>query len=163
MTERVAVVGGGLGGLVAFATLRHVGVDHVTVFGTDSDPAAVWRERAAAIRQRFMRSESNGHVAPASFPGLAVRAALRSGSPVPLLLSVTDRYNPPVGDFLAHVGEVRARTGWDDAIVRARVNRVSAVDGGFDVDGRGVFRHVLIAPGHPGLARPVELAADPRA
>jgi len=46
----VAVVGGGLGGLVAYATLRHVGVDDVTVFGTDTDPAAVWRERAAAIR-----------------------------------------------------------------------------------------------------------------
>ena len=158
-----AIVGGGLGGLVAYATLRHVGIDDVTVFGTDSDPAAVWRERAAAIRQRFMRSESNGHVAPASFPGLAVRAALRSGSPAPLLLSVADRYNPPVEDFLAHVAEVRERTRWDDALVRARVNRVTAVDGGFDVDGRGVFRHVLIAPGHPGLARPEELAADPRA
>jgi cation diffusion facilitator CzcD-associated flavoprotein CzcO len=163
MSERVAIVGGGLGGLGAYATLRHVGVDDITVFGTDSDPAAVWRERAAAIRQRFMRSESDGHVAPSSFPGLAVRAALRRGSPAPLLLSVADRYNPPVEDFLAHVGEVRARTAWDDALVRARVNRVTAVDGGFDVDGRGVFHHVLIAPGHPGLARPEELEGDPRA
>ncbi|HEY8628068.1 MAG TPA: NAD(P)-binding protein, partial [Gaiellaceae bacterium] len=159
----VAVVGGGLGGLVAYATLRHVGVDDVTVFGTDTDPAAVWRERAAAIRQRFMRSESDGHVAPASFPGLAVRAALRSGSPAPLLRSVADRYNPPVDDFLAHVAEVRERTAWDDALVRARVNRISAVDDGFDLDGRGIFRHVLIAPGHPGLTRPEELMGDPRA
>ena len=163
MNKRVAIVGGGLGGLVAFATLRHVGVEDVTVFGTDSDPAAVWRERAASIRQRFMRSESDGHVAPASFPGLAVRAALRTGSPAPLLRSVTDRYNPPVEDFLAHVAEVRARSAWDDALVRARVNRISAVDGGFDVDGRGIFQHVLIAPGHPGLARPEELVRDPRA
>ncbi|MEP6976985.1 MAG: hypothetical protein ABI948_02915 [Thermoleophilia bacterium] len=163
MTERVAIVGGGLGGLVAYATLRHLGVDDVTVFGTDIDPAAVWRERAAAIRQRFMRSESDGHVAPASFPGLAVRAALRSGSPGPLLRSVADRYHPPVEDFLAHVGEVRERTAWDDALVRARVARVVAVDDGFDLDGRGVFRHVLIAPGHPGLARPDELERDPRA
>ncbi|MDQ5821486.1 MAG: NAD(P)-binding protein, partial [Actinomycetota bacterium] len=56
----VAVVGGGLAGLVAHATLRHVGVEDVTVFGPQHDPAAVWRERAAAIRQRFMRSESDG-------------------------------------------------------------------------------------------------------
>ena len=159
----VALVGGGLGGLVAYATLRHLGVDDVTVFGTDTDPAAVWRERAAAIRQRFMRSESDGHVAPASFPGLAVRAAFRSGSPGPLLRSIADRYNPPVDDFLAHVAEVRERTAWDDALVRARVNRISAVEDGFDLDGRGIFRHVLIAPGHPGLARPEELAEDPRA
>jgi len=159
----VAVVGGGLGGLVAYATLRHVGVVDVTVFGTDTDPAAVWRGRAAAIRQRFMRSESDGHVAAASFPGLAVRAALRSGSPGPLLRTVADRYNPPVEDFLAHVAEVRERTAWDDAVVRVRVDRVTAVDDGFDVDGRGVFRHVLIAPGHPGLALPDELARDPRA
>ncbi len=163
MTERVAVVGGGLGGLVAYATLRHVRVDDVTVFGTDTDPVAVWRVRAAAIRQQFMRSESDGHVAPASFPGLAVRAALRSGSPTPLLRSVADRYNPPVDDFLAHVAEVRERTAWDEALVRARVNRVTAAKGGFDLDGRGVFRHVLIAPGHPGLARPEELVGDSRA
>jgi len=163
VTDRVAVVGGGLGGLVAYATLRHLGFDDVTVFGTDTDPAAVWRERAAAIRQRFMRSESDGHVAPASFPGLAVRAAFRSGSPRPLLRSIADRYNPPVDDFLAHVAEVRERTAWDDALVRARVNRISAVEDGFDLDGRGVFRHVLIAPGHPGLARPEELVGDPRA
>jgi hypothetical protein len=37
------------------------------------------------------------------------------------------------------------------------------VDGGFELDGHGVFRHVLLAPGHPGLARPDELERDPRA
>src|SRR5207249_4321608 len=35
--------------------------------------------------------------------------------------------------------------------------------GGFELDGHGVFRHVLLAPGHPGLAVPDELADDPRA
>ena len=37
-----------------------------------------------------------------------------------------------------------------------------AADGGFDLDGHGVFRHVLLAPGHPGLAVPAELAGDAR-
>lgn len=37
-----------------------------------------------------------------------------------------------------------------------------AVDGGFELDGHGVFRHVLLAPGHPGLNVPHELRDDPR-
>ena len=37
-----------------------------------------------------------------------------------------------------------------------------AVAGGFELDGHGPFRHVLLAPGHPGLALPEELAGDPR-
>ena len=44
----------------------------------------------------------------------------------------------------------------------ARVERVRAVDGGFELDGHGVFRHVLLAPGHPGLNVPDELRDDPR-
>ena len=44
----------------------------------------------------------------------------------------------------------------------ARVERVRAVDGGFELDGHGVFRHVLLAPGHPGLNVPEELRDDPR-
>ena len=38
-----------------------------------------------------------------------------------------------------------------------------AVDGGFEVDGHGVYPHVLLAPGHPGLAWPEGLEDDPRA
>ena len=37
-----------------------------------------------------------------------------------------------------------------------------AVDGGFALDDHGVFPHVLLAPGHPGLASPPELEEDPR-
>ena len=37
-----------------------------------------------------------------------------------------------------------------------------AVDGGFELDGHGTFRHVLVAPGHPGLNVPDELRDDPR-
>jgi hypothetical protein len=91
-----------------------------------------------------------------------VRSAWRRKSVVPLVRSVARGYNPSVEEFLAHVEDVRARSGWDDSFVQARVESVRAVEGRFDVDGR-VFAHVLLAPGHPGLAVPPELAHDPRA
>jgi cation diffusion facilitator CzcD-associated flavoprotein CzcO len=157
-----AIVGGGLAGFVAYATLRHGGVDDVAVFDPGgSDPAGVWRARAGAIRQRRMRSESDGHCLPTTFPGLAVRTAVRRRNPWPLLQSVCDRYHPTVAEFLEHVEEVRARSEWDAAVVPQRVERVAATTEGFDVQG-AVFRHVLVATGHPGLNVPVELADDPR-
>lgn len=165
MPSDYAIVGAGLGGLVAYATLRHGGIEpaEITVLDIDPDPAAAWRERAAAIRQRRMRSESDGHCIPTSFPGLAVREARRRRTPLPLLASACDRYRPSVEDFLAHVEEVRERTRFDESFSRARVRQVRAVPGGFELDGRGPFRHVLLALGHPGLALPEELARDPRA
>jgi cation diffusion facilitator CzcD-associated flavoprotein CzcO len=163
MAERVAIVGSGLGGFVAFATLRHAGLapSEITVFGDSPDPTAAWRPRAAAIRQRLMRSESDGHCYPTTFPGLAAREAVRRGDLGPLVLSVCDRYRPTVPAFLRHVEELRERSRWDESFVPRRVDRIRAVDGGFDVGRRGVFRHVLVATGHPGLAVPDELAADP--
>jgi cation diffusion facilitator CzcD-associated flavoprotein CzcO len=160
-----AIVGGGLAGLCAHATLRKGGLEpaEIAVFGTDQDPAAVWRVRSAAIRQRRMRSESDGHCAPSSFPGLAVRTAKRRRSPAPLVQSLLDRYHPTVDEFLDHVDELRAATGWDESFHTAHVERVRAVEGGFEVDGHGVYPHVLLAPGHPGLAWPEDLEGDPRA
>jgi cation diffusion facilitator CzcD-associated flavoprotein CzcO len=162
---RVAIVGSGLAGFTAYATLRHGGLPphELTVFGTDPDPAALWRVRAAAIRQRRMRSESDGHCFPTSFPGLAVREALRTRRPLPLARTVVDRYRPSVDLFLAHVDELRSRSGWDESFRRRWVERVRAVEGGFELDGEGPFPHVLLGPGHPGLAWPEELAGDPRA
>ncbi|MFN2629556.1 MAG: hypothetical protein ABR569_13105 [Gaiellaceae bacterium] len=161
----IAVIGSGLAGFTAFATLRRGGLEpaEIAVFGLSDDPAAQWRGRAAAIRQREMRSESDGHCLPTSFPGLAVREAARRRSLRPLAASVADRYHPTVPDFLDHVEELRARTGWDASLRRARVARVRAVGGGFELDGNGVFRHVLVAPGHPGLNLPNDLRDDPRA
>jgi cation diffusion facilitator CzcD-associated flavoprotein CzcO len=170
----VAIVGGGLAGFTAYATLVHggLGPGDVTVFdASGTDPAAVWRERAAAIRQVRMRSESDGHCLATSFPGLAVREARRRRSVVPLARSLADRYRPPVATFLEHVEELRARTGWDEAVRAARVERIRAVDGGFEVEtemsgpqrpGPDPFRHVLVCTGHPGLNVPEELAGDPR-
>jgi cation diffusion facilitator CzcD-associated flavoprotein CzcO len=161
----VAVVGGGLAGFVSFVTLRHGGLEagEIAVFGTDPDPVAAWRPRAEAIRQRRMRSESDGHCYPRSFPGLAPREALRTRSAAPLVRTVCNRYRPTVQEFLRHVEELREGTGWGESFRVRTVSRVSAVEDGFDVDGEGVFRHVLLAPGHPGLALPPGLAGDPRA
>jgi cation diffusion facilitator CzcD-associated flavoprotein CzcO len=158
-----AVVGGGLAGFVAYLTLRHGGVDDIVVFEPGAaDPAAAWRRRAASIRQRRMRSESDGHCLPTSFPGLAVRAAVRRGHPWPLVQSVCDRYHPTVGEFLDHVESVRARSGWDAALVPCRIERIHSVDGGFELAGAGAFRHVLVATGHAGLNLPNEFAGDRR-
>lgn len=156
----IAIVGSGLAALAAFATLRHGGVraDEIVVFGADADPTATWRARAASIRQRRMRSESDGHLAAAAWPGLALHER-RIG---PLWQTLANRYHPPVDLFLRHAGEVRARSGWDGRFVARRVTRVAAAGEGFEVDGEGAFRHVLVATGHPGHALPEGLAADPR-
>jgi cation diffusion facilitator CzcD-associated flavoprotein CzcO len=160
----VAVVGSGLAGFTAYQALRKGGLapEEIVVFGTEEDPAAAFRRRTAAIRQRRMRSESDGHCLPTTFPGLAPRAALRRRSPVPLIASALDRYRPTLEEFLAHVERVRERSGWDRSLRDGRIERVRAVNGGFELDGHGVFRHVLLAPGQPGLNVPEELRADRR-
>jgi cation diffusion facilitator CzcD-associated flavoprotein CzcO len=165
VSEQCAIVGGGLAGFVAYATLRHGGLasSEIAVFGTDADPAAQWRTRAAAIRQRRMRSESDGHCGATSFPGLALRTALKQRDLWPLVLSVCDRYHPTVEEFLEHVAELREASGWEESFRRARIRRVRVVGRGFELDEEGPFQHVLLAPGHPGLAFPAELERDPRA
>ncbi|HEY4347391.1 MAG TPA: hypothetical protein VGM80_07355 [Gaiellaceae bacterium] len=160
----VAIVGSGLAGFTAYQTLRRAGLEaeQIAVFGTHGDPAAAWRRRAAAIQQRRMRSESDGHCLPTTFPGLAVRAALRRRSPAPLVASIADRFHPTVEEFLEHVRRLREKSGWDRSVREALIERVHAVDGGFELDRHGEFGHVLLAPGHPGLNVPDELRADPR-
>jgi cation diffusion facilitator CzcD-associated flavoprotein CzcO len=159
---RVAIVGGGLAGFSAYQTLRRAfEPDEIVVFDPQGDPAAAWARRARAIRQTHMRSESDGHCLPTSFPGLAVREALRCGSPMPVLRSLVDRYNPTVDEFLAHVEELRLKSGWDGSVRRERVERIGVADGAFVVGGVEV-PHVLVATGHPGLNVPDELRGDAR-
>jgi hypothetical protein len=161
----IAIVGSGLAALCAYTTLRwhELEPEQIVVFGLDEDPAATWHRRAAAIRQREMRSESDGHCLPSAFPGLAVREWRSSGSLRPLVASLLDRYHPTVDQFLAHVEETRTSSGWDRSIRRARVGRITLEGDGFAIDGHGPFRHVLVATGHPKLNIPAELADDPRA
>jgi cation diffusion facilitator CzcD-associated flavoprotein CzcO len=141
---------------VAHTTLRAGGVpaDEIVVFGADTDPSGPWRTRAMAIRQTHMRSESDGHPFPRTFPGLAAREAARTLDPWPLLLSVADRYRPRVGVFLDAVDRARERSGWDDSLRVGRTALVTTCHKGFRVDGDGPYRHVLLALGHPGLAWP---------
>jgi hypothetical protein len=155
---RCAVVGSGLAALAAYATLRHGGLEpeQIVVLGTHADPTAAWGERAKSIRQRRMRSESEGHLGATSFPGLSVRETMRTGSYRPIVASLANRYHPTVDEFLGHAQWVRERSGWDRSFVRRRVERIRAVDGGFEIDGEGPVAHVLVAPGHPGLTRPPE-------
>src|SRR5688572_23366718 len=105
---RCAIVGGGLSGFVAYQTLRHGGLEpgEIAVFDPEPDPVGAWRPRAEAIRQRRMRSESDGHCYPTSFPGLAPREAARRRTIVPLVRSACDRYRPTVDEFLRHVDEL---------------------------------------------------------
>jgi cation diffusion facilitator CzcD-associated flavoprotein CzcO len=161
----VAIVGGGLAGFTAYLGLVRGGVEPegITIFSPELDPAAAWHRRAGSIRQTHMRSESDGHCLPATFPGLAAREAVRRRSVRPLVESVCDRYHPTVGEFLAHVETERVHSGWTERVVQARVGRIVAVPGGFELDGYGPFAHVLLATGHPGLERPEELCDDPRA
>jgi cation diffusion facilitator CzcD-associated flavoprotein CzcO len=160
---RVAIVGGGLAGFSAYQTLRRGGLaaDEIAVFDEEPDPAAAWARRAAAIGQTHMRSESDGHCLPSSFPGLAVREARRRGSAAPVLRSLAGRYNPTVEEFLDHVAELRVRSGWDESIRRERVERIGAEAEHFSVGGVEA-PHVLVATGHPGLNVPEELRADRR-
>jgi hypothetical protein len=155
---RCAIVGSGLAALATYATLRHGGVpaEEIAVFGTHEDPTEVWHTRAASIRQRRMRSESDGHLGAASFPGLAVREAVQQGTLLPLVQTLTNRYHPSVDVFLSHAASVRQRSGWDRSLHLQRIERIAPVDGGFALDG-DTFLHVLVATGHPGLARPDDL------
>jgi len=109
-----------------------------------------------------MRSESDGHCYPTSFPGLAVRAAGK-GDVGALFATVSNRYRPTVDEFLEHVEQLGEHTGWNDRVRLGWVDRVRSTEGGFAVDEHGVYQHVLLAPGPPGLAIPDELAADSRA
>jgi cation diffusion facilitator CzcD-associated flavoprotein CzcO len=158
-TVRCAIVGSGLAALATYATLRRGGVqpEEIAVYGTHDDPTEVWRARATAIRLQRMRSESDGHVAAAAFPGLAVREAARALTVAPLVATVANRYHPRVEDFLEHAESVRAGSGWEQSFRRERIDRITPVDDGFAVDG-ATFRHVLVATGHPGLAQPPEYA-----
>ncbi len=172
-STRIAIIGGGLAGFVAYQTLRYGGIEpsEIAVFDPDPDPVGAWRPRAAAIHQVRMRSESDGHCYPRSFPGLAPREAIRRFELTPLVQTACNRYRPSVDESLRHVDERRGRSSWDESIVADRVERVTAVAGGFELGigsgpaarGTDRFRHVLLSLGHPGLAVPAELEADPRA
>ena len=145
-----AIVGGGLAGLCAMRPSgKGLEPAEIAVFGTDPDRGRV----ARALRRHPSAADAlrgDGHCAPSSFPGLAVRTAIRRRSPAPLVQSIFDRYHPTVDEFLDHVDELRAAT----VGTRASTPRVSSACGRSRAASSERPRRlpVLLAPGHPGLA-----------
>lgn len=98
----VAIIGDGVAALTTLGVLHHCGLppEMVTIYGDSPHPLATLRRYAGALGQQHMRSESSGHLAPLDFPGLAWHDAWRHATPWPLLASLCDRYNPPLGTFI---------------------------------------------------------------
>ena len=81
--------------------------------------------RAAAIRQQRMRSESDGHLAAASFPGLALRERSAPRLRWPLARDARDRYHPRSTTSSRTPSDVRERSGWDASFRRAARRRIA--------------------------------------
>lgn len=162
----IAIVGNGIAGLIAFATLRFLGAPtaQIAVYGDRADPMAHLRAYTSAVRQRDMRSESNGHLLPTDFPGFATLLAVRRGALWPWLAALFDAYHPTVSDVFAQGERLCQQTGLAESFVAARVGCVERRNGHFalyDEAGRplGEHRHVLLALGYAGLAWPAAVAA----
>lgn len=160
-TKPIAIVGNGVAGLIAFATLRFLGAPtaQIAVYGDRADPLAHLRAYTAAVRQHDMRSESSGHLLPTDFPGFATLLLLRRGAIWPWLGALFDAYHPALSDVLAQGDRLCQQTALEESLVLARVERLERREGHFvlwDEAGRllGEHRHVLLALGHPGLAWP---------
>ena len=123
----------------------------------------VWRRRAAAIRQREMRSESDGHCLPRPrSPGSPSARRVRRRSPAPLVASVLDRYHPTVEEFLvARRGAAGAERLGPEPPRERGSSASAAVDGGFELDGEGAFRTCCSRRGIPGLNVPGGAARRP--
>ena len=171
--SRIAIVGNGVAALVAQSVQRAEGLrpGELVVYGDQRDPLANLRRYTHAIRQDRMRSESSGHFLPSDFPGMALLESLRRRSPRPLLRSLVDRYQPPLGDLLAHGAAVAGALATSCCFVPARVAGVARTDEQtlalLDESGAalGSAQHVLLALGHPGLRWPaclLDWRADPR-
>ena len=152
---RVAIVGSGLGGFVAYATLRHAGL-------------AAGRDRRLRPRRRpgrrpggrGRRRSGSGGCAPRATatappprsPGSPCARPRAGAIPCPLVLSVLDRYRPTVDEFLATSPSCASAA----AGTRASCRRAGRPDPRrrrrLRARRHGVFRHVLVATGHPGLA-----------
>jgi hypothetical protein len=114
-----------------------------------------------------MRSEGNGHLAPAEFPGLALVDAWRRHTPVPLIAALFDAYTPSLELLLAQGTTLAERSGFHTRKVSARVEaiwRMSSPQPCFTLaDSNGCIlgqaRHIILAlgqanPGWPVAVRP---------
>lgn len=160
----IAIIGDGVGALITLAALAQSGLptQAATVYGDSPHPLANLSRHANALAQKRMRSESNGHLAPVDFPGLAWTDACRHRSPWPLLASLCDRYNPPLDLLLAQADGLTTHLGFHERKVTARIERILRTETTepsfmlYDSASQlaGVARHVILALGHAGLAWP---------
>ncbi len=160
----VAIVGDGVGALIALAVLAQSGVptQAVTIYGDSPHPMANLCCHATALGQERMRSESNGHLAPVDFPGMAWADTRKQWSPWPLLASLCDRYNPSLDLVLAQVDALTTRLGFHERKLPVRIAnivRAESAEPAFDLRdcaGQmvGTARHVILALGHAGLSWP---------
>jgi hypothetical protein len=164
--QPIAIVGNGVSGLIAFATLRFLGAPtaQIAIYGDHADPLAQFKAYTGAIAQQDMRSESNGHLLPTDFPGFATLLLVRRAAPLPFFKALFDLYHPLVTDVFAQGDALSRQTGLSQSFVRARVGCVERRDGYFalwDEAGQplGQHRHVLLALGYAGLAWPDAAAA----
>src|SRR5437879_1314341 len=106
--SRIAIIGNGPGALATLVTFRAEGlpIDAVAVYGDQPKPLHTFSGYTHAIRQERMRSESSGHFFPSDYPGLALLDSLRHRSPMPLLGSLFDNYQPALEDLLVHANLV---------------------------------------------------------
>lgn len=157
-------MGDGVGALITLAVLVHAGMasHEITVYGDSSHPLSHLHKCAIALGQDRMRSESNGHLAPVDFPGMAWADTCRLRSPWPLAASLCDRYNPPVELLVAQADALMNRFDFRQRKVPARVEQIVRTQTPqplfllLDADGSlvGAARHVILALGHAGLAWP---------
>jgi hypothetical protein len=154
----VAIIGAGVGGLIAYVTLRYQGVpaNGIALFDEHPHSLAVWTASAAAIEQSLMRSESEGHLFSTDFPGFALMDALHQASPAPLIRSVFNQYHPTLAGVVGH-GQALARHHDLEHHVRTalitQITRNTQPEPHFalyDASGnvRCLANHVLLALGH---------------
>ena len=164
--SHIAIVGHGVSALTARSVFHAEGIspDQIISYGDQADSFANFRRYTHAIQQDRMRSESNGHFFPTDFPGLALLDSLRNRTPLPLLLSLFDQYQPRLNDLLAHGAQIAHALEPAHVHVCARITRITSQPDRFllhDHAGNalGTAQHVILALGHPGLRWPEPLNA----
>jgi len=163
-TSRIAIVGDGVGALITLAVLVHAGMasHEITIYGDSPHPLSHLHRYAVVLGQDRMRSESNGHLAPVDFPGMAWTDTCRLRSPWPLVASLCDRYNPPLELLVAQADLLTSRFDFHQRKAPFRIGQILRAQTPeplfllLDIEGNlvGAARHVILALGHAGLAWP---------
>lgn len=164
--SRIGIVGGGFGALMTLAVLRFRGVPlrDILVFSPDDSPEKTWENFIRRIRLTHMRSETFGHFFPTDSPGLATVEAIKTWSPLPILKMWFDAYHPTVDFFLDHTRRIARQVGFYQAVVPAKVARITKTKRHFTLIGAsghtlGTCQHLVVAIGHGPVGIPPALAA----